>query len=158
MRCIAADMLLRTVLFELCGIAPEALSFSFEENGKPYCKNTDINFSVSHSDELVCVCADKKHRVGVDIEKIRPVKASLMSFFCNEAEIDFITGASVTEDGMLTSTEVVDRFFRVWTFKEAMVKLSGEGITDEIKKVTFLEENCFSVILNGYRLTAISEK
>ncbi len=154
--CIAADMLLRTVLCGITGIAPEALCFAENEKGKPYCENADVNFSISHSGKLVAVCVDKIRRVGIDIEKIRPVKASLMHFFCNDEELEFISGSSVSADGKLTHPDVLDRFFRVWTFKEAAVKLSGEGITDEIKNVLFEEKKCFSVIVDGYRLTVVA--
>ena len=46
----------------------------YSENGKPYLKDLDINISISHDENLVCVLLSKKN-VGVDLQYIKTVKS-----------------------------------------------------------------------------------
>ena len=155
-RCITADRLLREVLSEFTGKKPDYFVFKETETGKPYCTNADVYFSISHSGDYVAVAVSASCEVGVDIEKLRHVKAAVMRMFCNERDCEFIRGSSDVNELLLTEPDVLERFFRVWTFKEAAVKLTGEGITDRIKRVEYDEKACFSVCFDGYCLTAVS--
>ncbi len=69
---IVADGIIRNALSEISGINPSEIAFLINGFGKPYAKNVDAQFSVSHSgDVVICVVSD--YDVGVDIEKIRDV-------------------------------------------------------------------------------------
>lgn len=99
-----------------------------EENGKPYFKNSDISFSLSHSGEIsvAAICDEKDNIIGVDVEKI--VERSNMNelterFFNDTEKLDF------SRSGKTPSS-----FFDIWTKKEAHAKMTGNGLSELIKK------------------------
>lgn len=49
------------------------------ESGKPFFKNLDINISISHDNNLVCVLLSSK-RIGVDLQFFYPVSNKLKKF------------------------------------------------------------------------------
>ncbi len=157
-RCIAADMLLRRVLSEAVGIPEKLLEFGIYEKGKPYLKNQKCFFSVSHSGKAVAVAVNKDSEVGIDIEELRPVKASVAKHFFTQNEIEFVFRRDFIPDGIIEDRETLERFFKVWTYKEAYVKMTGKGITDDIKKISYDEKNCECEINEDYCLTVITKK
>lgn len=95
-------------------------------SGKPYFINfPDIYFNISHSGKYVaCVVSDKE--VGIDIEGDRKASISLAGrFFCPE-EVSWINEA-----------DSEDRFFRIWTLKEAYGKAIGCGVLEILSKVVY---------------------
>jgi len=97
--------------------------FDYGEHGKPYIANRpDIHFNFSHCHEAaVCVLSDRP--VGIDVESIRSFKESLVRYTMNEEEVACI---------MKTDRPDVE-FIKMWTKKEAVLKLSGEGISRDLK-------------------------
>ncbi len=156
-RCIVADSLLRVALEDITGKPTEYFLFDLMKNGKPYCVNADCNFNISHSGDYVAVAVDTSRQVGIDIERIRPIKSGVMRMFCSETEAEFIKGKDDNDNGFLTSPVVLERFYKVWTFKEATAKLSGEGISDNFKTILYDEKKCFCEIFDGYCLSAVAD-
>ncbi len=91
------------------------------DNGRPYVMDSNIYISISHCDENV-VCAVDTAPVGIDIERIRPVKEALINRVCTMEEAEYLSSAKSGEEGLY-------RFFEVWTAKEAYFKKQGTGIT-----------------------------
>ena len=50
----------------------------------------------------------------------------------------------------------MDKFLDIWTYKEAFVKMTGEGISDNIKNYSYNENNCITEICDDYVLTVIT--
>ena len=119
--CAAAYLLLCEALRKEYGI-DEAPVFEYGEHGKPsIVGHPDIYFNLSHCREAaICVVSDKP--VGVDIETIRPYKESLARYVMNDDELQRINGSAL-------------EFTKLWTQKEAVVKLSGHGISNDMKSV-----------------------
>lgn len=116
----AAGMLARLGIAQSLRIDPRSISFRTGENGKPYAENLNIHFSLSHSGSLA-VCAVSDQPVGIDVEKIKPVNFRVVEKWFTEQERQYIfSDAQKTEE----------RFFEIWTKKEAYVKRLGTGITD----------------------------
>lgn len=155
--CIAADKLLRETLSELTGLKENELVFDVEDGGKPYLKNGECFFNISHSGDYVVVAAGKEKRVGIDIERIREVKTRLLTSVCVQKEIEYILGDIVLPGEYLQDEKICERFFRVWTYKEAYLKFTGEGITDDLKKNIYGEKEFFCEVFDGYCLTVIEE-
>lgn len=90
-----------------------------DANGKPFFSNAAVHFNLSHSGATV-VAAFSGSPVGIDIEsrgRCRDFVGIARRFFhASEA-------AAVAQSGD------EDHFLRLWTGKEAMLKLSGEGIS-----------------------------
>lgn len=109
---LAGEHLARTALAKKSGKAPQAIVIRREESGKPTAD--EGSFSISHSGNLV-VCAVSDKPVGVDVECIRkpPLRVAQRYF---------------TEEEQKLLQEDDSQFWRVWTGKEALCKLSGEGL------------------------------
>lgn len=122
--CAAAYLLLCRGLREEYGIT-ELPIFEYGEHGKPtILGHPEIHFNLSHCREAA-VCMISDHPVGVDVESVRPLKDSLAEYTMNDAELDEIRQAA----------NPALQFTRFWTMKEALLKLTGEGINNHLKNV-----------------------
>ena len=122
--CVLAYLLLKRGLRELYGITENPL-FEYSEHGKPsIVGHPEIHFSLSHCREAVaCVVSDRP--VGIDVESVvRRYKEGLVAYTMNEQERQLIAAAQQPDVA----------FTRLWTMKEACLKLTGEGITDDLKQ------------------------
>ena len=122
--CAAAYLLLCQGLREIYGITEKPM-FEYGPHGKPFIiGHPDIHFNLSHCKEAV-VCAISDHSIGVDVESVERYKESVARHVMNEHELKMI--AEAERPGVM--------FTRLWTMKEAFVKRSGSGITDNMKHV-----------------------
>lgn len=119
-RSLAAECLVYRLLEKEYGIVNAKLHS--RENGAPYLTGCDLHVSISHADDWVA-CAVSNRPVGIDIERIRPVKDSLYRHVCTQEELDYLQAGE-------GNTEVMRRFFEIWTAKEAYFKKCGTGITN----------------------------
>lgn len=126
--CAVAYMLLCKGLREEYGIV-EMPVFEFGKHGKPSIVGHEgIHFNISHCKKAVlCVLSDEP--VGVDVECIGRGNDDLIRYTMNEDEIRIIKNADNPKI----------EFIRLWTQKEALLKLTGEGINDDIKSVLSVE-------------------
>ena len=121
---LAVYLLLMEGLQKEYGIT-EAPVFEYLEGGKPIIKgHPEIHFNFSHSGN-VALCAVDNQQVGADIEVPRKITPSLIAYTMNEEEQSIITSAP----------DQITTFLSFWTKKEAVLKLTGEGIRSDLKKV-----------------------
>ena len=105
--------------------------FEYLEGGKPVIKgHPEIHFNFSHSGN-VALCAIDSRPVGADVEKSRKITPSLIAYTMNEEEQALIASAP----------ESLMAFLALWTKKEAVLKLTGEGIRSDLKTVLAHPEN-----------------
>ena len=90
-----------------------------DENGVPLPFNGNY-WSVTHKTEYVAGVISRE-RIGIDLEKIRPIKEALYRKTARESE------------WKLSNTDKTVLFFRYWTSKESVLKASGTGIRDLLK-------------------------
>lgn len=116
--------LLCDMLHEFCGIS-EAPAFKYNEHGKPFLRDCpDIYFNLSHCKKAIaCVISDNE--CGIDVECMGRYKVPLAQYSMSDEELQRISEAP-DADRLFTS---------LWTQKEALLKLTGEGITDDLKTV-----------------------
>lgn len=120
--CALAYLLLRRALREEFGIDEQPL-FDYGEHGKPVLvSHPDIHFNLSHCREAVA-CVVSRRPVGIDVESVGRYKESVARYTMNDEELAMIKAAERPEAA----------FIRLWTMKEARLKLTGEGITDDLK-------------------------
>lgn len=120
--CALAYLLLRRALREEFGIDEQPL-FEYGEHGKPLLVgHPDIHFNLSHCREAVA-CVVSRRPVGIDVESVGRYKESVARYTMNDEELAMIKAAERPEAA----------FIRLWTMKEARLKLTGEGITDDLK-------------------------
>lgn len=132
---------------------------AYNSKGKPYfLSNCEIFFNISHSSNYVaCVIGDRP--VGIDIEKAREVRQNLAKRFFDISEAEWIKECDSDE-----------RFFRIWTLKEAYGKATGQGVLDILGKIVYRLEKGkmsayaygipqnFTIVekeVDGFRLSAI---
>lgn len=127
---ILADILKRDYRIALC---PEILRDAY---GKPYFAENKLHFNVSHSgDYLVIVVA--KSPVGVDIQKLRPIKEGMYRKVVQPQEQELI-GENREWD-----------FIRLWTLKESFVKAEGRGLRIPMREYFFERENAHYFVNYG---------
>lgn len=122
--CALAYLLLCEGLQKEYGITEKPL-FEYGEHGKPVLVgHPDIHFNLSHCREAV-VCYVNDQPVGIDVEAVRDYKESLARHTMNDEEMTLI---SASDNPALA-------FTRLWTMKEAVQKLSGRGLIDDMRNI-----------------------
>ena len=122
--CVLAYQLLKEGLHKEYGITENPI-FEYNEHGKPsIVGHPEIYFNLSHCKEAV-VCVISNHPIGIDVESIREFKDSLVNYTMNDDEVREIEA----------SENPASAFIRLWTMKEATMKLVGTGISNDMKTV-----------------------
>jgi 4'-phosphopantetheinyl transferase len=127
LRFVVQHGLLRVLLGRYLGLEPAKLRFVRGPQGKPeltgLAPDKFMRFSLSHSDDIVLFAFCRCSKVGVDVERVRPLAGmdGMARQVFSEAEQAFFE--RVPEAGRLQT------FFRAWTRKEACLKATGEGIS-----------------------------
>ena len=97
--------------------------FVYNEHGAPYLA-VGPYFSISHCKQGIAVAVSETP-IGIDIETIRPLNEGLVRKTMNDVEQTHIFSSSHPE------TE----FIRLWTQKEAYVKMQGTGIISDMHDI-----------------------
>ena len=138
--CVLAYRLLKQGLSEVYGMKENPL-FEYNEHGKPsIVGHPEICFNLSHCKEAA-ICAISDQPIGVDVESVRSFNESLVRYTMNEDEIRQIESA---EDRAVA-------FIRLWTMKEAALKLIGTGISNDVKQVLCQERLIFETFIDSQR-------
>src|SRR3954470_14747281 len=113
---------LREVLGAALGCAPREVTFGYGSHGKPQLAGSPLHFNISHSG-AVALIALAHVEVGVDVElpRARRTDAIARRFYA-PGEIERLFAI---EDAAARA----DAFFRLWTCKEAFLKVTGEGLS-----------------------------
>lgn len=112
--------LARDVLGQILGEPPQQVDFKLLASGAPALKKEGPFFNLSHSGHFVLMAVDD-HPVGVDIEHIsksRNIDAIVRENFDTTAKTAYF---------VLDLAERRPFFYRLWTMKEAALKLKGCG-------------------------------
>lgn len=132
----AAGYLLQTALKELGAVNPEIY---FNEHGKPYLKDSDIFFNLSHSG-TVAVCALSSQEVGVDVQQIKAVSQGLIKRVCTKEEYAFV---------MQKGGDIYRSFCRLWAVKESVIKCLGCGLSLSPSRVGVNLSTSFGITIDG---------
>jgi 4'-phosphopantetheinyl transferase len=126
-RSIVGRAALRHLLSQRLGVEPQEFRFEQGESGKPFLPQSDIQFNVSHSCDVVAI-ALAADEVGVDIEAKHeiPEMAAIAARFFSRDEAERV----------LAATDAIDQFLRIWTMKEAIVKAAGPGLGVPLDRFT----------------------
>ncbi len=126
---------------QLRKLCREEYGFEFEdgdilknEHGKPYFSKGDLFFNISHSKGMGAIVLEKTE-CGIDIEQLREINYKVSERFFSEEEKNWV--AEVKEESR-------ERFFKVWTGKEAYTKYLGCGLTVDLSSFSVLDENISS--------------
>jgi 4'-phosphopantetheinyl transferase len=117
---------LRILLGAALGRAPGDLEFSMGIHGKPALEPAgfeDLQFNVSHAGRWILIGLSQDGRIGVDVERLRPMAdlEGIAARFFAPGEIGVMSA--------LPEEERLDAFFTCWTRKEAFIKADGTGLS-----------------------------
>ncbi|MDR2651722.1 MAG: 4'-phosphopantetheinyl transferase superfamily protein, partial [Prevotellaceae bacterium] len=122
------------------GIPQEKLVFYTNQYGKPIFDDS-IYFNISHSGNVIAVVLDSAP-VGIDIE--------IMALATGKGRKDKIMGRFFTPEEQRYCTASADenceRFYEIWTKKEAYIKKEGKGLSIPLQSFnvfSFSEEDIF---------------
>ena len=156
MRTLAARRLAHQGVCGWCDV--EEVTFARTEMGKLYPVGVNAEISVSHSGDLAA-CVVSCRPVGIDLERLRPVNLGIARKICDPEELRYLFGGapgeadfSYTED-----PELIQRFFRLWTGKEACAKRQGTGI-GSLRHQHPLQENLRYERCGDYLICIAGEK
>jgi 4'-phosphopantetheinyl transferase len=117
---LGANLLLNDILENYFFMDITKVEYIYNEYGKPYIKDSNLYFSLSHSNGVIALAVSKEE-IGIDIELIKDVKDNLALKVMNEAEYNIYKG--------LSKNDKISYFYEVWTSKEAYVKKLGTTLT-----------------------------
>jgi len=124
-------LLARTFLFEYCQKRYNLNNFSFEytENQRPKFKYSDIDFSISYSQNIIAIAVSTKSRIGVDIELLEP------SIISKKVAYEFMNDKELTTFIELNKSDRIKYFYEIWTAKESLLKARGDGLCTNPKDI-----------------------
>ena len=114
----AHELLNRALIQRQCNA-----ELQYGKNGKPYLKNDELFFNLSHSGNL-SVCAISDTEIGVDCEKVSPAKPHVLQAVFNELEQE--------------KAKSDKAFTEIWTKKESVVKYYGGTIWADGKQTAII--------------------
>lgn len=138
-RFVVSRGVLRHLLGRQFSRPAHAVQFCYGEYGKPLMgqfgeaaagepAERDFHFNLSHSGELA-LCALSYRRVGVDIEKVKPIRRlEGMMARC-------LSASELTEVKAEVPGDRARSFLEHWTCKEAYLKAIGLGLTQSMQAV-----------------------
>ena len=133
---IAAHALTRAALAGAAGAPPAAFSFAAGVHGKPEAildgRPAGLVFNLAHTDGVVgvAVAVADGLKLGFDLEPIgrrAPMQVARRCF--TESEVAWLEGLPAARRG--------EGFFRLWTLKEAFIKATGQGLTQDLSQFWF---------------------
>jgi 4'-phosphopantetheinyl transferase len=123
---IAARGILRAILSRYLDIEPHQVRFNYGTRGKPEIAEIygfkNLEFNLSHSEEIALYAITNASKIGIDIEKIRPITDA------EQIAKRFFSAKEYTWLSELSPSEKPAAFFSLWTCKEAYLKAIGEGL------------------------------
>ena len=123
---LLARLLIISEIKRRTGLSERKIRFTHGTYGKPYLKDSGLQFSLSHTKGAVCAAFGEDGEIGIDVER-RDRRV-------NEAMYKRV----LSEEERFHATSDVD-FIRFWVQKEAFLKRLGVGISRDLRGVNSLE-------------------
>ena len=131
---------IKYILYKYYGYDFEKIDIQRTKNGKPYIKDSKLNFNVSHSaDAIIAIVGLGYDSLGIDMEVLQNKdREKIIKRFFQKDEIAFINSS---EDKNL-------EFYRIWTKKEAYIKKNALNMT-YISKINVLKEKVYTFTIDN---------
>ncbi len=121
---IVSRLILRSILGDLLDLPPDQIRIQASPGKKPQLPGSTIDFSISHTQEAFLIGINPHGLIGVDMEIFTGGEnlPGMVGFAFSEKECQYCdSGKDAT------------KFLEIWTTKEAMLKLTGRGMVDDLK-------------------------
>ncbi|MGE5406530.1 MAG: 4'-phosphopantetheinyl transferase family protein [Methanosarcina sp.] len=125
--------LLRLILGKNLGMNPSDIIIQKDDRNKPYLKDHSLYFNLSHTKNAFAIAICRDFQIGIDLEEVNPDLdyASISGTVLNYTERMYVEE---------NRAELYDRFFLLWTRKEAYLKGVGSGITCDLSKIASFQK------------------
>jgi len=132
-RVASSSQFSRELLSRYAPVAPDDWQFRVGKHGKPHIANAPValNFNLSHSRDWLVCAVTAGSAVGVDIEYCEPARAfsKLARRFFQPQEYEALQA--------LPAPDRRERFYDLWTLKEARVKAGGGALGNQLSALGF---------------------
>ncbi len=113
-------------------------SIKYNKHNRPYFES-QFDFNISHSGNLVVCIASEKHKVGIDVEAIYKI------------DIDYYKNIFSPKvwNVIIQSEKSLECFYYYWTNHEAVLKAQGSGLPDvheiiyQNSEITYFKKICW---------------
>lgn len=140
---LLSRLLVLSEISKRSGVPMNKIKFTFGTHGKPYPKDINLQYSLSHTKGAVCVGFSQNTEIGADIERSdRRVNPALYKRALSDEEL-----AAVSTDR---------DFLKCWVMKEAFLKRLGLGITRDLRGINTTSLPDTAVIDRGSLLIGAS--
>ncbi|MBJ8502858.1 MULTISPECIES: 4'-phosphopantetheinyl transferase family protein [Acinetobacter] len=131
---LISRVLVKTVLADKLGISPHEVNIQLHPNGKPFVEGSKaVYFNLSHSANIIVLAVTEAGEIGIDVEQVdREFEWRRVDSVLASSEIEWIK-----QNELIDPSSVYQRFFQIWTLKEAYIKCTGEGMSCHLKKLNF---------------------
>ena len=139
---IASHAALRSIL-TLYLSDPAPLQFRYNKHGKPYLINEpSLYFNLSDSHRVALYAITTNVEVGIDIESMRS------NIHAKDIAERFFSPNEITAFRTLPKGQHLEGFYRIWTMKEAYIKVIGRGLSFGLDQFT-ININVDAVKMDG---------
>lgn len=114
----------------------------YNEYGKPFLKDNNLFFNISHDNNLVVIAISDKN-IGIDIEYLSYNRFVLKKCFNKK------------EQHKVSKSNKEKEFTKIWVMKEAYVKMKGTGIISDLKDIDTTKIKNIDIIDNEEYIIAI---
>lgn len=109
----------RGQLGQALGLPAAEVPLAAEPGGRLYIPDAPFDFNLSHTGDWIALGLCRKGKIGIDLETVDA------AFPAWEIAAEFF----LPEEYAWISAGPVDRFFQLWTAKEALMKATGRGMS-----------------------------
>ena len=125
------ELAVRVMLSKTLKRSPKSFNFEVSSTGKPYIKDEfQIFFNISHTPNAILCTISDRGEVGADIEKLGNLLPTQLDLIYHPNELQYIKSLSLKEQNK--------QFYKMWTRKEAYMKMKGTGIGKDICNIDTL--------------------
>jgi len=128
LRGLLGELLVKYAFEELLNIPYQDKDFYENEFGKPFLRNNNLFFNITHSGRW-CAAAFHNSPIGIDIEEMLLPPYEIMQDNFSLPEISYIENA--------LPADKKQAFYSIWTLKESYIKMTGKGLSKELKSISF---------------------
>lgn len=131
---LISRVLTKSVLADKLGISAHQVNIQLQPNGKPFVQGSKtIYFNLSHSADVIVLAVTEEGEIGVDVERVnREFQWKRIDSVLAASEMEWIQ-----KNEPIDPFSVYQRFFQIWTLKEAYIKCTGQGMSSHLKKLNF---------------------
>lgn len=149
---LLTELLIRHEVSRQLHIPCSEVCIGYGDYGKPFLINdSNYFFSVSHSGNCIAFISSNCP-IGIDLEQIQKCNMLVAKHCFTSQEYKFVE----------ESIDANEAFYKIWTAKEAYVKMLGVGLSKCFKSFDILDKNlnCFfsTLCLPEYVLSVCSKK